>query len=119
MPTLAPLAGSLPYLDEVFTLQLSAIPSGSPAWMLVGLQELNPPTSLTSIGMTGCDLHLVALGAEALGNQGGTANWSLAIPCAGGFAGVRIAVQALLIDPGVNPIGATASAGARLTIGIR
>ncbi|HEX6811419.1 MAG TPA: hypothetical protein VF384_07340 [Planctomycetota bacterium] len=75
--------------------------------------------SLAPIGAPGCDLLLQPdlLAFEIVSE--GAADWTLSIPYSVALAGLSIYQQAFPFEPGVNPLGVTASNGLRLILGIR
>ena len=115
VPTLAPAPGSLPKLGTTLTLAVTSMPSaGGIASMLLGLGKQTwsgqpLPFDASVIGMTGCKLQVDFVLALGLPNVGGSGAFSLPIPLDLSLLGKPLLNQALVLDAGANPAGATLS----------
>lgn len=104
----------LPSLGATFALELVGRAAAAPAFVTLGLQEVNYPLG------GGCTLLVgqrLATG-PLLTDAAGLARMALTVPPAPALRGLQIAAQAAVFDPPHSTIGgATATAGLRLTIG--
>lgn len=115
-PGLTALA--LPALGTTVPLQLASLPpQAGLAWLAFGfgIGEWNGsplPLDLAAFGLPGCDLWIDA--APGLGvpmaHPGSAATHQLALPASPAFAGVHMAVQGVVLDPGVPAGLATSNA---------
>lgn len=78
------------------------------------------PVDLGIVGMPGCMLWIEPFpgASQTLTNLGGTALWSLPIPLAAPLAGLTFYVQAMALEPGANPLGATVTNAGVGVIGV-
>lgn len=118
-------SSSGPWSDDDFDVSL-ALGTRTPnaVVMLTGLSNTiwagrSLPILLDPYGLTGCSLGIAAEIAYPMSLNGGTWTWSARIPPDQAFWGARFWQQALLLEPGVNPAGATLSLAAEATIGVR
>jgi hypothetical protein len=117
---------SLPWLGSTFAAQLSNLgtdPTHVPLRML-GVSNTTwggvpLPFDLGVVGMPGCTLYTDPMDIEVLGNNGGVADWSLAIPATPALAGAEFFAQGFVLVAGWNPFGMVASNACRLQIGSR
>ena len=113
VPSLRPVGASLPIVGTTFQLELLGIP-GSAAAISIGLSNSQwtggtLPFDLGALGMTGCTLHAspdVVFFTPVVAGRA-TLAWSL--PNAPSLIGVRFYNQGFVLDPGINPLGATVS----------
>ncbi|MFO1077818.1 MAG: kelch repeat-containing protein [Planctomycetota bacterium] len=118
-PLLANAPYSLPWLGDMFTTRVAPVPANGALLFATGF-EAPAPVSLAPYGMPGCDFAVqIAETRLAFATAAGSADWSLAIPNSAGLAGVAIAQQVLVLDPGANAAGAVVSSAGRFIIGIR
>lgn len=117
-PSLDGEGGSLPSIGTTFRVELGNLPAaGAGAFLVTGFQQLVPPTDLGPHGLSGCSWHVSPLDVAFVANQGGTADWQLAIPNDPALAGFRFRQQAFVPDPQAgNAAGASVSDAAEATI---
>lgn len=126
VPNLSAVAGQHPWLGETFTSELNSIPMGvvSAQFGVLGASKtqwgpVNLPLSLTSIGMTGCGLYTSIDVVIPLSSPTGMARWPLTIPGTTTLLGSVFYQQALVFDPGANPLGMTSTNAREVTIGAK
>jgi hypothetical protein len=125
-PSLVGAPGSLPRIGETQLADIDGVPTGAPAFMSVGFSNtvagaIPLPLELSSFGMPGCFLyHDCAYGfAIACAPTSPTqAQFSLPIPGASIFLGMRIHLQAWAPEAAANPAGIVASNALQLTLGL-
>jgi hypothetical protein len=125
-PVLAPDAGQLPWIGEAFTTKLGNVPASAlrVPFGLLGVSKTNwngipLPVDLGSIGMPGCTLFTSAELVATLSAPSGVATWTLPIPPEPAFVGSRLWQQAVVLDPGANVLGMSASNAGEAYIGVR
>ncbi|MCC6785088.1 MAG: hypothetical protein IT457_19725 [Planctomycetes bacterium] len=114
-----------PRSDDDFVVTLlpgSLAPSA--AVMLTGFSSVTGgghtlPLALSSYGLSGCSLWVAAELAFPMTESSSELTWSARIPPDPAFLAARVWQQALLLDLGANPAGATVSRTAEATIGVR
>ncbi|MBM4062793.1 MAG: hypothetical protein FJ265_17110, partial [Planctomycetes bacterium] len=106
-----------PRLGTTFGVTLASARANSGAFLLFGSSRVQDPNGalprdLASFGMPGCLQYTDIIGTLFLltGNTG-TAQQNFTLPNNPAFTGVRIPMQWLCLDPGVNAFGATTSSG--------
>ena len=117
----------LPYIGEEFRLLLSPISNNlsAPAFGVVGASKTtwlsnSLPMSLTPLGFTGCSLYVsMDFFPFHLGNQGGSAAWSMQIPSSVNLVNAKAYLQCWALDFGRNPAHAVVSNAGEVTIGQR
>jgi hypothetical protein len=75
------------------------------------------PLDGAALGAPGCFGRVSSDAVAFLTGTGNQVVWSLAIPNAPGFLGLTLYQQALLLDPGLNALGASFSDAAALFVG--
>lgn len=116
------LTSSPPILGQTVTATCSNLPSGSYAWLLLGLSATSwvgipLPFALDGLGMVGCAARVSV--DVAVGGPAPAGVFTLAFPLAAdpATAGTRFHLQTLALDAGANPFGAIVSNALTLTIG--
>ncbi len=115
-------SGGVPWIGETFDVAVTNLPLSAAVSILTGLSKgswgsFSLPFDLSPLGMTGCQLLVAPSVSYPLVNTGTSATWSLPIPLDPTLLGLQFYNQTIQIDPGINPIGATMSAGAEACIG--
>jgi hypothetical protein len=113
IPVLRPYTASLPIIGGTFWLDLFGVASNVAA-ISFGFSSMlwngnTLPFDLGAIGMTGCTLHAspdVVLFAPVFAGRA-TRGWVL--PNNTSLIGIRFYNQGFVLDPGINPTGATVS----------
>ncbi|MBK8096075.1 MAG: hypothetical protein IPK26_03160 [Planctomycetes bacterium] len=113
------LAGTLPQLGSTLVLTTTNFP----ATTLFGIQTLGIQgyfngIDLRSMGMPGCRQYSEVLSISSLVPAGGQAVYSLGVPASLSFTGMQLKAQSAAFVPGANPLGAIASNGVWMTVGI-
>lgn len=122
-PTLDAAPGARPRIGTTFDMALNNLPvAGSAVVGVVGFSDtfwsgVPLPFDLGPLGMTGCSLLADLSFALTQVAGGASATWGLPVPMDVRLLGGDIYVQALVVDPGVNPFGMTATNGGSLHIG--
>ncbi len=111
-------ADTRPRTGTTIQLTTDSIPTGAVVGAtILGLTQLSPGMSLTSVGLTGCHLY-VTIDTSAnwlpIGTIGQT---PFAIPNNASLAGFQFMTQGVVFIPGVNPAHALTSNGLLLTVG--
>jgi hypothetical protein len=124
VPALAAAAGGLPWIGETFHLQLTRLPPGGVAVLLLGSSRtawgsLALPFDLSPLGMTGCTLLVSGDGLRSVQAGTGTATVPLPICDCPDLVGGTFFSQAIVVDPAANPFGATATNAGMGRIGAR
>ena len=119
-PSLLPLLADRPWLGTQFTLELQDAPTSTARALALGTSRtrwgsLPLPFDLAAIGAAGCSI-LASL--EVLLPYAGT-TVSLAIPDTPWLVGQHLLEQAIVLDPGANPLGVTVSNAGTSTIGAK
>lgn len=108
-----------PVLGTTIQWQTTGIPAGTGIGaLLLATARATPPVDLTSLGMSGCQLHVVNPIASAYVPTGPTAQEPLAIPNAPALIGFVVVGQALTYSPPLTPLGFVTSNGMVLTLGL-
>ena len=119
-------AGSQPEIGSTMVSAIGNVPTGSPAFMSVGLSNTVVggnllPIALDSFGLTGCFLYhdaAIALFDPCLATGVNTAQYSLTIPNSPVYVGLKVYQQAWAPSIGANPAGLIGSNALQLTIGL-
>ncbi|MFY9343853.1 MAG: hypothetical protein WAT39_15290 [Planctomycetota bacterium] len=113
-PTLAPQFGLPPVLGSIWTLQLTYGAGNGIAALAVGTSNTawfggTLPQDLAAFGAPGCTLRTSTdwLGAVALVSGTGVVPWTL--PSSPTLVGLPFFAQALVLEPGANPLGGVLS----------
>jgi hypothetical protein len=114
---LGAVGNSRPVLGSVFSLRVANVPAGTAIGALV--LGLTPQYfDLGSLGMVGCT-QLTSVDDSLLFSPNGAAQRiDLQIPAAAAFQGVVVLGQAVTLSPGFTQLGAIASNGGRLQLGL-
>lgn len=112
VPQLDAASGSLPYIGESFTMQLTGIPASiySPAFLLTGYSRTawngNPlPFDLGPLGLPGCSAWISPDAVDLLVKVGGTATRTWSIPVVPTLVGAEIHTQGAVMDLWQNAAG--------------
>ncbi len=121
VPTLQPVGTSRPQLGTTTTVELDNMPTNV-GFLMIGLSNTTSPfgplpLSLASLGAPGCTGHASPDANVILIGTGGIAQHAISLPNNGTFAGVNFYVQALVLDPGTNALGAVVSDALALLTG--
>lgn len=121
VPTLRPIGASMPIVGTTFQLELLGIP-GSAAAVASGFSNTQwtggtLPFDLGALGMTGCTLQASPDFMFFAPVTSGRATLPWVLPNDPGLIGVNFFNQAFVLDPGINPTGATVSNAGTGTIG--
>lgn len=123
--TLAGAVGSRPALGSNLLADVSDLPTGAPALMMVGVSNttfggLSLPLSLDALGVTGCFL-LQDIALEATGGCAALsptkARYTLPIPVNHQLVGFTCHLQAYAASASANPLGVVVSNGVTAVIG--
>lgn len=111
-PTLSVFGGQVPRAGQAFSVQIGNLPLTGPVWMFLGLSKTNYnglplPADLSIIGMLGCRLYVSGDLIFPVQNILGVGLWTITMPAV--LAGAPIFNQAIVFDPGVNPLSLTVS----------
>jgi hypothetical protein len=120
VPQLGIAPYSLPWIGDTARTVVGNLASTTPGAIFVtSLAPCFLPMSLAPMGAPGCDLLLQPdiLTIEIASKN--AADSTVSIPFSVALAGLSIYQQAFPVEPGVNPLGMTASNGLRLILGIR
>jgi hypothetical protein len=125
-PLLAAAAGSLPWLGETFTLNLTSLPlsTSQSAFGILGASKtmwgsLPLPLGLGPIGMPGCDLWVSLDLALVLANRGGNASWNLNVPNDPSLQAASVYFQGGVLDPTANALGVVMSNAGESVLAVR
>lgn len=119
-PYLELLPNTLPYAGRPFSLMVKNAPFFAPVFMMIGASDQSwygnaLPLSLTPLGAPLCSLLTGPDLVYPATNLFGTALWTATLPT--GIGGATIFNQAVVFDPGANPLGLTLSNGGRALVG--
>ena len=107
VPALA--AVDAPRLGQNYTLNLTNLnPSIGIAVMVLSLTQI-PATSLSGIGMTGCNAYMTADLLLTLSASAGAASLTTGIPSTISLMGTPLFSQGISVDPNINPAWLTVS----------
>jgi hypothetical protein len=114
VPLLGTVAGAVPVLGTTWTLRLGYGNGGGVGLLAVGLSDQAwiggaLPFDLTAVGMPGCTLRASNDWVGSLTLLNGNASVSWPLPSSPTFAGVQVFAQGLVLEPGINPLGAVVS----------
>jgi len=106
-------------LGTTFDLITSEVPASTLFGMaILSTTPINPGVSLTSIGMSGCELYQTIDVSVLWGAVGNTAVVSWPLPSTPSLAGIEVYCQSAALVPGINPFGIAISNGLKLTVGL-
>ena len=112
------LTGGRPVTNTAISMVTDQIPATATlALGILSFTQYDPGLDLAAFGMAGCRQFVGFDAVSLLLPSGGAATQSLSIPNNAGLAGLVFVSQSLAFVPAVNPLGAIASNGVRLTIG--
>ena len=122
-PSLAAEPGSLPVLGQTLQLRLGQLPTA--ATLLIGILGLSDqlafglplPHDLSAQGMPGCSLLVAADATYVLLGGGADVIWDLPIPVDPALGGLQLYMQAFVVDPPANSLGATVTNGGSGLVG--
>jgi hypothetical protein len=127
LPTLAAQAGSVPRFGETLLVSLTNLPAVANVPVgVIGLSNTmnngspgpySLPFNLAAFGMPGCTQYVSIDATVFLLSLTGQVTWPIGIPSNAGLAGLTFHVQALVIDVGINPLGATVTNAGNGVIG--
>jgi hypothetical protein len=123
-PQLAAIGGATPWAGAPFGVQITHLPATGLGFVSLGFSRtswgaLPLPFDLGAVGMPGCWLRTSTDVATPVAIVAGRARWALNIPAAPSLGGLEFHNQALVVDPGINPLGVVVSNGGRGVIGVR
>ncbi len=125
VPRLDAAAGQAPRLGTSFTVDLSSLGTGllvTPFGTLGASRStylgLALPLDLGVLRAPGCQLLVSMDVVSPLMNVGGGATWTIPIPNVPALSGAALHQQALVVDPGANPLGLVVSNGLTATLGL-
>ena len=123
-PALAVQTDQRPWLGDVLTLDLTALPASAPVFLGFGLSRtargtVALPFALSGLGFAGCTLLTSFDFTRVLTAAGGTATTTTPIPSSQAIVGMPFFAQALVLDPAANAGGATFSNALAGTVGAR
>ena len=121
VPALQIFSVWLPIIGRLFVLELSGVPSNA-AWISWGWSDQQwgtntLPWDLGAIGMTGCTLHASPDFLWFAPVTAGRAYLTRALPNHPSLIGIHFFNQGLVLDLGINPLGATTSNAVANVIG--
>ena len=124
MPALAAASGQLPWIGSSFRIELTHLPAGAAALLLLGNSKtawgLVPlPFPLNGLGMTGCTLYVCAEATVPVPNVGGTVSATLSVPNDPVLVANSFFNQGLVLDPPANAAGITATNAGEGTVGAK
>lgn len=120
IPNIAAQGASAPRIGSTFQAVISNLPWTGPAFLVLGLSNTtysgSPlPIDLGFLGAPTCFLRTSIDDVQGLVNVLGAASWSWTVPP---VPGASFYAQVLPFDPGINPLGLTASNGGHGVIGL-
>jgi hypothetical protein len=123
-PVLLPSIGHRPWLGDSFQAEVINAPAGRPAVLFSGSSRTNfagltLPFDLTALGMPGCTLWCSGQILLPMTPGGGPPSAAIQIPLDPALAGGAFYQQALVVDPGANTAGLTATQGLEHRFGVR
>ncbi|MGE3174068.1 MAG: hypothetical protein AB7O97_15685 [Planctomycetota bacterium] len=112
-------ADARPVLGTTSTLTIADLPPGA-AWaaLVLSTQLATPPVDLTSIGMEGCQSHVVGGWSYFYLAPGSSTATALAVPNATNLISAVVGAQGFAWSPPLTTLGAVASNGLVLTLGL-
>ncbi len=111
-------ASARPVLGTTVTLTTSSIPAGSSlGLMLLGFTQAIPPVNLTSIGMPGCEAHVLDGVNLLFVPSSASFPMQLAIPSQQTLTGLRVIAQSFTYSPPLTPLGLIAANGLVMVLG--
>lgn len=120
LPVTLDQAGSPPVLGQPFPLLVDFLrPSATVGVLALGFVPINPGLGLAGAGMPNCFQYVVP-GAQLLfGATPPTTTLNLlTIPANAALAGLQVHAQAVVLDPGITPLGAATTNAGTLTLGL-
>jgi len=125
-PKLAAATGSLPWVGEKFTVEVSGLPKAvyNVPFLLVGASSKSwgstpLPFDLKPLGAPGCPLLVSPDLMLLLTNSGGTTTLAATIPTSYTLLGLEIFEQAYVLDSSANTLGIAVSNGGVARIGAK
>ena len=123
-PRLAAVPYRLPWLGDVFEIELTRLVPGESAWIALGSSNavwgaVPLPFALGAAGMPGCTLLASLDVLVPVANVAGVAALALELPADPAFAGLDLHTQGWTTAPTANPTGLIVSNGATARIGQR
>jgi hypothetical protein len=114
VPLLRPVASSRPVVGAPFVLELVSVPTSGLAAISIGFSASSwsggpLPAPLAPLGMPGCTLWVDPQFLFTTPVVAGRATLSWALPNVAAIAGTRFYDQAIVLDAGINPLGAVVS----------
>jgi hypothetical protein len=108
-----------PILGTSITMALSGIPAGAPwAALAMSTQQALPAIDLTSAGMEGCFAHVIGGWSYFYAAPTATASTVLSIPNDSALLALSVVGQGVAWAPPLTTLGAIASNGQVLTLGL-
>ncbi len=109
---LALAPGARPVIGTSGSVETQNIPATALGGVLaLGVAPVMPPIDLSIIGMPGCTLNAGFNAQFGFATLGATASSSIPVPMDPSLAGVHVYLQSLVVAPGVNPLGISATNG--------
>ncbi len=125
-PKLAPALGSLPWMGQTLTIELTGLPNAvfNAPFGIVGLSKTSwgattLPLDLGFMGIPGCKLLVSPDLFVPLANLGGKASWSATVPRTPILIGAVFFQQGFVLDRGANPLGVVVSNAGEGKIGAK
>lgn len=121
VPTLAAAPGSLPWLDELFRVELTSLPRGSAVSVALAfsrdkLGATDLPLDLGFLGMDGCELYQSMELVYPVANLEGRAAFGILICDCADLVGLRFYNQGFVLDAAANTLGITVTNAATGTV---
>ena len=120
-PDFVPLrlgAGSRPIINTTVTLTVREVPLAAPLGVFVGgVAPMVPGINLAGLGMPGCFQYSSHEAVLPFFPNGGAGSFALTVPNDPGLSGTSIYLQAAVISPLVNALGAVSSNGVDMRVG--
>lgn len=119
------LDGTRPWIGERFTVQVTGLPPGSAAHLILGTSAttlfgtIPLPLDLTPLGLTACWLYTDIAISAPMATSAGTAVWSTVLCTCPSLLGSVIFCQALAADPPANPAGLILTNAAVARLGVK
>ena len=121
-PDMLPLslgAAQRPIINTSVVVTVRDIPpSGLLGAFVGGVAQHLPGLSLAAFGMPGCLQHSSQEAVLPVIASGGQASFTLVVPNSQALAGTSVYLQAVVLVPGVNAVGALTSNGLEMHIGL-
>lgn len=112
-------ASAPPQLGTAPTITFGNLPFPFIAIAVLGVSNTSPlPLDLGFIGMPGCFLRVSLDSTLSVAGAGGSASFIFPIPNQLNLVGFTFYTQGIVLDPGLNPFGFSASAAAQAIVGL-